>query len=71
MMKTSNTSTLEGCERELAHDVWFRRQVQTGLDSANAGNLISSTEVESKFSAKRAATRRKIEASSGANRPSI
>lgn len=71
MMRTSNTPTWEGDERELAHDVWFRRQVQTGLDSANAGNLIPSTEVEAKFSAKRAATRRKIEASSGANRPSV
>lgn len=56
---------------ELAHDRWFHRQVQTGLNSANAGNLISSSEVECKFSAKRAETRRKIAASSGANRPSI
>lgn len=70
MMKSSNTPTQEGCERELAHDVWFRRQVQIGLDSANAGKLIPSSEVEAKFAAKRVATRRKIEAVSGANRPS-
>lgn len=71
MRKSSNTPTCEGREREFAHDTWFRRQVQIGLDSANAGNLISSTEVEAKFAAKRAATRRKIEAASGATRQSI
>jgi predicted transcriptional regulator len=45
------------------YDTWFRRQVQIGLDSANAGNLIPSVEVEAKFAAKRAATRRRLEAS--------
>ena len=45
------------------HDTWFRRQVQIGLDSANAGNLIPSVDVEAKFAAKRAATRRRLEAS--------
>jgi predicted transcriptional regulator len=45
------------------HDAWFRRQVQMGRDSANAGNLVPSAEVEAKFAAKRAATRRRTEAS--------
>jgi len=45
------------------HDAWFRRQVQIGLDSANAGNLISAADVEATFAAKRAATRRRLEAS--------
>ena len=45
------------------HDAWFRRQVQMGLDSANACNLIPSAEVEAKFAAKRAATLRRLEAS--------
>jgi len=45
------------------HEAWFRRQVQIGLDSANSGNLIPSAEVEAKFSARRAATRRRSEAS--------
>ena len=45
------------------HDAWFRRQVQIGLDSANAGNLIPAAEVEAKFAAKRAATRRQTEVS--------
>lgn len=50
-------------EETAAHDAWFRRQVQIGLDSANAGNLIPAAEVEAKFAAKRAATRRRLEAS--------
>lgn len=45
------------------HDIWFRRHVQIALDNANAGNLIPSAEVEDKFAAKRAATRRRLEAS--------
>lgn len=45
------------------HDTWFRRQVQIGLDSANAGNLIPSVDVEAKFAAKRAVTPRRIDAS--------
>ncbi|MES2759053.1 MAG: hypothetical protein V4693_16900 [Pseudomonadota bacterium] len=45
------------------HDSWFHRQVQSGLDSANAGKLISSAEVEAKFAAKRASTRRRLEPS--------
>lgn len=49
-------------EEAAAHDAWFRRQVQIGLDSANAGNLIPAAEVEAKFAAKRAATRHRLEA---------
>ena len=44
------------------HDTWFRRQVQTGLDAADTGNLIPAAEVEAKFAAKRAATRRRLKA---------
>ena len=43
------------------HDAWFRRQVQVGLNSANGGNLIPADEVEARFAAKRAATRRRLE----------
>jgi len=46
-----------------AHDAWFRRQVKIGLDSAHAGNLVSAEEVEAEFAARRAATRRRLEAS--------
>ena len=52
-------------QQEVAeHEAWFRRQVQIGLDSANAGKLIPAAEVEAKFAAKRAATRRRLEAAS-------
>lgn len=43
-----------------AHDVWFRRQVQAGLDSANAGDLISADEVEAEAAVWREQTRLKI-----------
>ena len=49
-------------QQEVAeHDTWFRHQVQIGLDSANAGNLIPAAEVEAKFAAKRAAARHRLE----------
>lgn len=44
------------------HDAWFRQQVQAGMDSANAGNLVAAADVEARFSARRAATRSKLEA---------
>lgn len=43
------------------HDAWFRRQVETGKDSANADHLIPAEEVEARFAARRAATRRRLE----------
>lgn len=43
-----------------AHDEWFRRQVQIGLDSANAGDLISSEEIEAEAEIWRAETRLKM-----------
>jgi predicted transcriptional regulator len=49
-------------QEAIEHDTWFRRQVQIGLESANAGNLIPSAEVEAKFAAKRTATRRRLKA---------
>ena len=45
------------------HDAWFRRQVQAGLDSANAGRLVPAAEVGVKFAGRRAATRRRLEVS--------
>jgi predicted transcriptional regulator len=42
------------------HDQWFRRQVQIGLDSANAGDLVSAEEVEAEAAAWRAETRQKL-----------
>ena len=46
------------------HDAWFRRQVQVGLDSANAGRLVAAEDVEAEFATCRDATRRKLHAKS-------
>lgn len=43
-----------------AYDEWFRRQVQAGLDDANAGRVVSGEEVEAEFAARRAETLRKL-----------
>ncbi|WP_414041300.1 CopG family ribbon-helix-helix protein [Acidithiobacillus sp. M4-SHS-6] len=42
------------------HDAWFRRQVQIGLDSAAAGDVISAEEVEAQAEIRRAETQRKL-----------
>ena len=43
-----------------AHDSWFRREVQVGLDAANAGDVVSSEEVETEANTWRTETRRKM-----------
>ena len=48
---------------EAEYDAWFRRQVQAGLESANAGNLIPADDVEAVFAARRAQTRRRLDES--------
>lgn len=47
-------------EEAAEHDAWFRRQVQMGLDSANAGELIPAAEVEAIAKTWRDKTRQKI-----------
>lgn len=48
-------------QREAAeHDAWFRRQVQVGLDAAQAGDMVPADEVEAEAEVWRAETRRKI-----------
>jgi len=42
------------------HDAWFRRQVQIGLDAANAVDIISAEEIEAEAAAWRMETRRKM-----------
>ena len=45
-------------ERQAAeHDAWFRRQVQIGLDSANAGRLVYDDDIEAEAEAWRNETR--------------
>jgi len=42
------------------HDSWFRREVQTGLDMADAGKLIAAEDVEAEAVAWREAQRQKL-----------
>lgn len=46
------------------HDAWFRREVQAGIDSANAGELIAAEDMKAEAAAWRAQTRRKLSDSS-------
>jgi predicted transcriptional regulator len=41
------------------YELWFRRQVQIGIDEAEAGDVISGEAVEAEFAALRAACTRK------------
>lgn len=47
-------------QEAVAHDAWFRRQVQVGLDSAHAGDLVPAEEVEAEAQAWRAQMRRTL-----------
>jgi predicted transcriptional regulator len=42
------------------HDAWFRQQVQIGLDSAAAGDLVAAEEVEAEAESWREATRQQL-----------
>jgi predicted transcriptional regulator len=44
------------------HAEWFRRQVQAGLDSANAGNLVAAEDVEAEFAKRREQTLQRLHA---------
>jgi len=48
-------------QNQADYDAWFRSQVQTGLASANAGNLMAAEEIEAEFAARREETRRKLD----------
>ena len=48
----------------IEHDAWFRRQVQVGLDSADAGKPVSAEKVEAEFAKCREHTRQKLDAKS-------
>lgn len=45
---------------EISYSAWFRRQIQAGQSSANAGNLVPAAEVEAEFAALREETRREL-----------
>jgi predicted transcriptional regulator len=42
------------------YEQWFRRQVQIGIDDADAGNLIPAEEVEAEFATMRANATRNL-----------
>ena len=42
------------------YDVWFRQQVQIGLDQADRGEVIPHEEIEAEFAALREKTRQKL-----------
>jgi len=44
------------------YDAWLRAKVERSRASANAGNLVPAVEVDAKFAARRAETRRRLEA---------
>lgn len=41
------------------YEAWFRRQVQAGIEDAEAGRLVSDEDVRAEFAARRAASRRR------------
>lgn len=45
-----------------SYDAWFQKQVEMGLDEANAGKLVSQEDVKSRFEAKRASLLAKLAA---------
>ena len=45
------------------YDAWLRAKVERSRASANAGSLVPTAEVEARFAARRAETRRRLEAS--------
>ena len=45
-----------------SYDAWYQKQVQIGLDEANAGQLVPPEEVKSRFEAKRASLLAKLAA---------
>ncbi|EJF76346.1 hypothetical protein ME7_00890 [Bartonella birtlesii LL-WM9] len=42
------------------YDLWFREQIQLGISSANAGDVISAEEVEAEAAVWRLETQRKL-----------
>jgi len=45
---------------EQEYDAWFRRQVQAGIEDADAGRIVSADDVKVEFAARRAETLRKL-----------
>lgn len=50
-------------EKTAEYEAWLRAKVERSRASADAGDLVPSADVEAKFAARRAKTRRRLEAS--------
>jgi predicted transcriptional regulator len=48
-----------GADQE--YDEWFQRQVQIGIDEADAGDVFPAKDVEAEFAALRAAAQRNLQ----------
>jgi predicted transcriptional regulator len=51
---------IETQSTDAEHEQWFRRQVQIGIEEADAGNFIPNEEVEAEFASLRGASLRKL-----------
>jgi predicted transcriptional regulator len=49
---------IETQRTDTEYEEWFRRQVQIGIDEADAGNVIPAEEVEAEFAALRDASKK-------------
>ena len=49
-------------QESASYDAWYQKQVQIGLDEANAGQLVPQEEVKSRFEEKRASLLAKLAA---------
>lgn len=47
-------------QNQADYDAWFQREVLQGIADADAGDIVSSEDVERHFASRRAATRRKL-----------
>ncbi len=47
-------------QNKAAHDIWFRKQVQAGIDSADAGDLVPHEDVEAEATTWRNELQRKL-----------
>ena len=63
-MKIQTISTVADKSEVAEHDAWFGRAVRSGIDSANAGELIAAEDVEAEAVAWRAETRSKVSGAS-------
>jgi len=51
---------IESQRTDAEYEEWFRRQVQIGIDAADAGELIPAEEIEAEFAALRATSARTL-----------